>query len=326
MNDNALQFEAQVASKEQIKQTVDLLLSGVSSDPKGMAEFASSWWKRTIFKYSAGPRVMGRQMDTFVVSQSGGVLGYLSVQYGGDSAGAFEWGVSRPITQDARTDGAQILRALVRTALDHVEEQETFTHFYIGMMSTETDAAMILEEEGFYPADYQLSQMVGRLPLRKDEGASTPAGLSFSPKVARTYRSDMDRLLRLDYPGDDEDAQDARDTAAALHLTVVGNPRLVQIDMENEAGESEAVGFLQINRYKDQQRVLYSLAPHLWGTETEVGILRTVLAPPLVRTGRLRLRTFSWDHMHASRPALEAAFGLSWEESLWRRYVVAWEE
>lgn len=325
MTDTNLQFEANLASKQQIKQAVDLLLSGTSSDPQGLAEFTSSWWKRTMFKYSAGPRALGQQMDTFVVGQSGGLLGFLAVQYGGKAAGVFEWGVSRPITEEPRTDGEQILRALVRAALAHVEDLETFDHFYMGMMATATAAAAVLEDEGFYPADYQSAQLVGTLPLAKPDGVTTPPGLSFAPKVARTFRNDMDRLLRLDYPGDSEDAQDARDTAAALHLTIVGNPRLVQISLADHDGKAEAVGFVQLNRYKDEQRVLYALAPHLWGTETEVAILSTVLAPPLVRNGRLRLRTFSRGHMAASRPALEAAFGLTWEEAMWRRYVVAWE-
>jgi hypothetical protein len=56
-----------------------------------------------------------------------------------------------------------------------------------------------------------------------------------------------------------------------------------------------------------------------------VGILRAALAPYLAKPGRLRLRTFSRGHLDASRPALEA-LGLTWAESVWRRYVVAWEE
>ncbi len=318
-------FEARKATKDEVKEAVALLLSGVSSDPSGVAEFSSSWWKRLMFKHSAGPRAMGQQMDTFVVPSPEGILGYLSVQLGGQAASAFEWGVTRPLAQ---ADGQAILRALLDAAMAKVEDIGGYDHFYVGLMADQAGGIQVLESEDFYLADYQLVQMTAPLPLAWPPSAGSAAGVHFVPKLARAYKSEMERLLRLDYPGD----TDAADTAAAMHMSILGNPKIMEVELDVEdvggegmGGKRESVGFLQFNRYKDEQRVLYALAPRLWGTETEIGILRTALAPYLGKPGRLRLRTFSRAHLAAIRPALEA-LGLTWAESVWRRYVVAWEE
>ncbi len=317
--------EAHKATKDEVKQAIALLLSGVSSDPSGVAEFTASWWKRLMFKHSAGPRAMGQQMDTFVVPGPEGILGYLSVQLGGSAASAFEWGVTRPLAQ---ADGQATLRALLDAAMAKVEDIGGYDHFYVGLMADQAGGIQVLESEDFYLADYQLVQMTASLPLALPSDAGSSAGVHFVPKLARAYKADMERLLRLDYPGD----TDAADTAAAMHLSILGNPKIMEVELDVEdvggegmGGKRESVGFLQFNRYKDEQRVLYALAPRLWGTETEMGILRTALAPYLGKPGRLRLRTFSRAHLAAIRPALEA-LGLTWAESVWRRYVVAWEE
>ncbi len=328
MTEQTQNYTAHKATKAEIKEAIALLLSGVSSDPSGVAEFTASWWKRMMFKHSAGPRAMGQQMDTFVVPNPDGpegILGYLSVQLRGSAASAFEWGVTRPLAQ---ADGQAILRALLDAAVAKVEDIGDYDHFYLGLMADETGGIQVLESEDFYEADYQLVQMTAPLPLTLPSDAGSSAGVHFVPKLARAYKAEMERLLRLDYPGD----ADAADTAAAMHLSILGNPKIMEIELDVEdvggegmGGKRESVGFLQFNRYKDEQRVLYALAPRLWGTETEVGILRTALAPYLHKPGRLRLRTFSRGHLEASRPALEA-LGLTWAESVWRRYVVAWEE
>ena len=103
---------------------------------------------------------------------------------------------------------------------------------------------------------------------------------------------------------------------ASLHASTLRASKLYLIEEDGEP-----VGIIQQFNWRDELRLLIALEPFLWGTETEQQLVAAM--PEFVgkRTGYLRVRTFSREHLATSRERFEA-LGLGWEEAPWQRWVV----
>ena len=113
-------IEIGLAEPRQIREVLNLLVSGVTSDVSSMEEIAGSWWRRFLFLRWFGPRFLGKQMDTFVATKGDSIIGFVIVQYDGDAAGTFDWAFLEPLDVG---DNREEFADLIDTALDHVEEQ-----------------------------------------------------------------------------------------------------------------------------------------------------------------------------------------------------------
>lgn len=327
------------ANKQQIGIILNLMLDGVSSDPTSVAALGKKWWQRLPFRYLLGPRMLTSQMTTFAAEKEGRVVGYLVLQYEGDTAGTFDWAVTEP----ADEDGLDILGDLIEAALDHAEERGLTPLGYFGMQhDSDPRIGELLLEMGFWLSDYQTVQMRTTLPIAGS--GLLPAGITVKPQISQRFGDRLAEFVRMDYDLPDEEEeedenggenagtkveQDLPDATAhglslaeqveaiaSLHASTLRASKLYLIEEEGEP-----VGIIQQFNWRDELRLLIALEPFLWGTETEQQLMAAM--PEFVgkRTGYLRIRTFSREHLATSRERFEA-LGLRWEEAPWQRWVV----
>jgi hypothetical protein len=320
-----MSIQVEKANGPQIKKAIEWMFAGISSDPSGMEGLKNSWWQRLVFQHLLGPRMFQGQMDSFVAVESSGtaeILGFLIVQYNGDMAGTFDWAVQRSLEgQELTAQEVEVLSNLIEKALDWIEEHKKhYPYFYFGLMSHSSPTLKaILEDEGLWLPDYQLWQMVASLPL--EESPSMPEELTVSPQIPTRFRSQALELLRYDYirPEDEDEADFAEDldAIAALHTMSLNRTKLFSV----RQGEEE-LGFIQYNQWKDEMRLLLALKPNLWGTEIERKMVAALPGILGQTSGRVRLRTFSQQHLERSRSQFES-IGFSWTESPWQRWMVS---
>ncbi|MCY4092065.1 MAG: hypothetical protein OXF62_14725 [Caldilineaceae bacterium] len=304
--------EISKASSGQVREVLRMLLEGVSSDVSSMEAIAGSWWRRPLFLYWFGPRFLGKQMDTFVATADESIIGFVIVQYDGDAAGTFDWAYVRPLEKESnRAEFAD----LIDTALDFVEGQGIHPYFYFGF-ATESppEVRQVLEEIGLSPADYQTTQMVGALPL--EESPSIPDGFRLSPQFTARFGPRLTEFLPALYQ--DAPAEEI-EMLAAIHTNTIRSSKIFLV-ME---GTTE-LGFVQQFRWRDELRLLLALPRRLWGSETERQLVAYMAQAMQGQNERLRLRTFSKDHLAAAKDSL-SSLGLTWEEAPWQRWVVALE-
>ena len=299
------------ATPEQVRDVLDLLVSGVTSDARSMEEIAGSWWRRLLFMRWFGPRFLGKQMDTFVATRVERIIGFLIVQYDGDAAGTFDWAFVEPLTEEGnREDFAD----LIDIVLDHVEELGLHPYFYFGF-ATDTSAAVreVLEDVGLSAADYQTMQMTGALPLA-ETSHQMPDGFRLTPQISARFGSRMTELLPSAYPGA---AKEEIEMIASIHSSSLRSSKAFLIEEEGEA-----IGFAQQFRWRDELRLLIALPQRLWGTPLERQLVAHLAQMMQRRNRRLRVRTFSQGHLEAARDSL-SGLGLVWQQAPWQRWVVA---
>ncbi len=359
--------------KQQFGIVLDLMLDGISSDPSSVAALGKSWWQRLIFRYLFGPRMLRNQMDTFVALRNGQVIGYLIIQFEGETAGTFDWAVIEPLDQE----GIDILGDLIEAALDSAEQRGDLPLAYFGMQnSSDPRIGHMLAEMGFWKADYQMGQMRATLPLK--ESPQLPAGITIKPQISARFGGNLPEYVRMDFdlpdgdddmPGERTIAQDEThedkpmadealtdegieiavaealaeaeaviaegdgpnhqepdrsgftlaeqvDAICTLHQSTLRASKIYLVEEEGEV-----VGMIQQFKWKEELRLLLALEPFLWGTETEQQLVAAMPAYVGKRDGYLRIRTFSSDHLAASRESFEA-LGLRWEDAPWQRWIV----
>lgn len=337
-------YKISKANKQQIGIILDLMLDGVSSDPTSVAALGKKWWQRLPFRYLLGPRMLTNQMTTFAAEKEGRVVGYLVLQYEGDTAGTFDWAVTEPLDGD----GLEILGDLLEEALDHAEERGDTPLGYFGMQhDTDPRVGALLTEMGFWLSDYQSVQMRTTLPLAGS--GPLPSGITVKPQISLRFGDRLAEFVRMDYDLPDEEDEDQNEdeietglpetaqkspqkssspealglsladqveAIASLHASTLRASKLYLIEEDGEA-----VGIIQQFNWRDELRLLIALEPFLWGTEAEQQLVAAM--PEFVgkRTGYLRIRTFSREHLATSRESFEA-LGLRWEEAPWQRWVV----
>ncbi len=304
--------EISKASPRQIRELLRMLLDGVSSDVSSMEAIAGSWWRRPLFLYWFGPRFLGKQMDSFVATVDERIIGFVIVQYEGDAAGTFDWAFVNPLSEESnRAEFAD----LIDTALDFVEGQGIHPYFYFGFATdSPPEVRQVLEEIGLSPADYQTTQMVGALPL--EESPSIPDGFRLSPQFTARFGPRLAAFLPTLYQ--DAPAEEV-EMLAAIHTNTIRSSKVLLVTEE----ETE-VGFVQQFRWRDELRLLLALPVRLWGSETERQLVAYMGQAMQGHNQRLRLRTFSKDHLAAAKDSL-SSLGLTWEEAPWQRWVVALE-
>ncbi len=300
-----------LAERPQVDQVVRLMVAGVSSDPTSIRQVTRSWWRRLIFTRSLGPRMLQKEMDTFVALRDDQVVGYLVVRYEGEAAGAFDWGLV-----DQPPDPA-LFDALLNAALDHVEARGESRFFYLGLTAEAArHLGPVLEENGFGLLDYQRFQMVGALPLAEPQ-AALPEDLRLVPQVPLRFGEQLPQLVSLDYPPDTP----AEDIAlvVAMHRPTLNRATLFRVERDGAP-----LGFVQQHRWQDELRLLLCLSRELWGDPVEQALVVRLTRLLGRRDRRVRVRTFSQAHLAAARPILEP-LGLEWEESPWQRWVVEFD-
>ena len=300
------------ANSGQVREVLNLLVSGVTSDVSSMEAIAGSWWRRLLFMHWFGPRFLGKQMDTFVATRGDRIIGFVIVQYDGDAAGTFDWAFVEPLdVKENREDFAD----LIDSALDHIEEQGIHPYFYFGFATASpAEVTQVLNEIGLRSADYQNSQMVGELPLA--ETSSLPEGFRLAPHISARFGPRMAELLPAVYP---DSAAEETTMIAAIHTSTIRSSKVFLILVE----ETE-IGFVQQFRWRDELRLLVALPPNLWGTESERQLIAYLAQTLQGKTRRLRLRTFSEGHLDKARQSLER-LRLDWQQAPWQRWVVALE-
>jgi hypothetical protein len=315
--------EIEKANGKQVKTAIDLMFAGVSSDPSSMESLKNNWWQRLIFQNLIGPRMFQGQMDSFVAVDTPGsadILGFLIVQYTGDLAGTFDWGVRRSLTrQEPTAEELEVLSKLLSAGLDWLEEHKSYPHFYFGLMSDSSlKIKAALEEEGLWLPDYQLVQMVAPFPLQ--ENPSMPEELKVTLQLPAQFRARALELMRYDYvcPEDasEEDFEEDLDAVAALHTATLRSAKLLRVQQEDED-----VGFIQHHQWKDELRLTLSLKPHLWGTDLERQLVAALPGQLGRGSRRIRLRSFSQQHTDASREQW-SSLGFKWEIAPWQRWMV----
>ena len=304
--------EIGMANSGQVREVLNLLVSGVTSDVSSMEAIAGSWWRRLLFMHWFGPRFLGKQMDTFVATRGDRIIGFVIVQYDGDAAGTFDWAFVEPLdVKENREDFAD----LIDSTLDHIEDQGIHPYFYFGFATASpAEVTQVLDEIGLRSADYQNSQMVGELPLA--ETSSLPEGFRLAPQISARFGARMTELLPAVYP--DSTAEETT-MIASIHTSTIRSSKVFLILVE----ETE-IGFVQQFRWRDELRLLVALPPNLWGTESERQLIAHLAQTLQGQTRRLRLRTFSERHLDKARQSLER-LGLDWQQSPWQRWVVALE-
>ena len=305
-------IEIGIATPSQIREVLNLLVSGVTSDVSSMEEIAGSWWRRFLFLRWFGPRFLGKQMDTFVATEGDSIIGFVIVQYDGDAAGTFDWAFLEPLDEDSnREDFAD----LIDTALDHVENQGIHPYFYFGFATASpAEVTQVLDELGLGGADYQNFQMVGDLPLK--ETPSLPEGFRITTQISARFRAKMADFLPSVYP---ETASEETEMISSIHSSTLRSSKVFLI-----LQEGNEIGFVQQFRWRDELRLLLAIPPSLWGTEEERQLVAYLAGTLQGKTRRLRLRTFGERHMNKSRLSFES-LGLGWQQAPWQRWVVALE-
>ena len=300
------------ANSGQVREVLNLLVSGVTSDVSSMEAIAGSWWRRLLFMHWFGPRFLGKQMDTFVATRGDRIIGFVIVQYDGDAAGTFDWAFVEPLdVKENREDFAD----LIDSTLDHIEDQGIHPYFYFGFATASpAEVTQVLNEIGLRSADYQNSQMVGELPLA--ETSSLPEGFRLAPQISARFGARMAELLPAVYP---DSAAEETTMIASIHTSTIRSSKVFLILVE----ETE-IGFVQQFRWRDELRLLVALPPNLWGTESERQLIAYLAQTLQGKTRRLRLRTFSEGHLDRARQSLER-LRLDWQQAPWQRWVVALE-
>ena len=304
--------EIGMANSGQVREVLNLLVSGVTSDVSSMEAIAGSWWRRLLFMHWFGPRFLGKQMDTFVATRGDRIIGFVIVQYDGDAAGTFDWAFVEPLdVKENREDFAD----LIDSTLDHIEDQGIHPYFYFGFATASpAEVTQVLNEIGLRSADYQNSQMVGELPLA--ETSSLPEGFRLAPQISARFGARMAELLPAVYP---DSAAEETTMIASIHTSTIRSSKVFLILVE----ETE-IGFVQQFRWRDELRLLVALPPNLWGTESERQLIAYLAQTLQGQTRRLRLRTFSEGHLDKARQSLER-LRLDWQQAPWQRWVVALE-
>ena len=304
--------EIGMANSGQVREVLNLLVSGVTSDVSSMEAIAGSWWRRLLFMHWFGPRFLGKQMDTFVATRGDRIIGFVIVQYDGDAAGTFDWAFVEPLdVKENREDFAD----LIDSTLDHIEDQGIHPYFYFGFATASpAEVTQVLNEIGLRSADYQNSQMVGELPLA--ETSSLPEGFRLAPQISARFGARMAELLPAVYP---DSAAEETTMIASIHTSTIRSSKVFLILVE----ETE-IGFVQQFRWRDELRLLVALPPNLWGTESERQLIAYLAQTLQGKTRRLRLRTFSEGHLDKARQSLER-LRLDWQQAPWQRWVVALE-
>ncbi|MCY3900736.1 MAG: hypothetical protein OXF86_19325 [Caldilineaceae bacterium] len=300
------------ATARQVRDVLNMLVSGITSDVSSMEQIAGSWWRRFLFMRWFGPRFLGKQMDTFVATEGDRIIGFVIVQYDGDAAGTFDWAFVEPLEiEENREDFAD----LVDAALDHIEYQGIHPYFYFGFATASpSEVTQVLTDLGLGSADYQNSQMVGELPLK--ESPSLPEDFRIAPQISARFGPRMSDLLPSVYP---DAAAEETEMIAAIHSSTLRSSKVFLV-----LQEGNEVGFVQQFRWRDELRLLFALPPALWDTDTERQIVAHMASTLQGNTNRLRLRTFSDRHLNESRQSLES-LGLDWQQAPWQRWVVALE-
>ncbi len=304
--------EIDKANPRQVREVLNMLVSGVTSDVSSMQQIAGSWWRHFLFMRWFGPRFLGKQMDTFVATQGDRIIGFIIIQYDGDAAGTFDWAFIEPLdVEENREDFAD----LIDTALDYIEGQGIHPYFYFGFATASPgEVTQILDDLGLGPADYQNNQMVGALPLA--DTSPLPEGFRVSAQISARFGARMSELLPTVYP---DASEDEKEMIAAIHTSTLRSSKVFLIlEDENE------VGFAQQFRWRDELRLLVALPPRLWGAAPERQIVSYFASTLQGNTRSLRLRTFSDNHMAKSRHSFES-LGLNWQQAPWQRWVVALE-
>ncbi len=328
------------ADKQQFGVVLDMMLDGITSDPSSVAALGKSWWRRLIFRYLVGPRMLRNQMETFVAVRAGRVVAYLILQFEGETAGTFDWAV----TESLDAEGVEILADLIEKALDLAEQRGDVPLAYFGMPSeTDPRVGAALQEMGFWQADYQMGQMRASLPLA--DSPQLPIGIAIKPQISLRFGDRLADFVRMDFDLPDESeegatspqsvaemnvAETATESATVHDLTLAEQVEAIcslhqttlrasKIYLVEEEGE--VVGLIQQFTWKEELRLLLALEPFLWGTETEQQLVAAMPAYLGKRDGYLRIRTFSSAHLKASRENL-AALGLRWEAAPWQRWIV----
>ncbi|MEZ4635131.1 MAG: hypothetical protein R2856_09200 [Caldilineaceae bacterium] len=236
-------------------------------------------------------------------------------------AGTFDWALRRSmIGQEPNEDEVEVLRALLNHGLDWLEEHKENPYFYFGLLSNSAPAIKaVLEEEGMWLPDYQLVQAVADGPLA--ENPSLPDDVKISIQIAPDFRDRALQLMRIDYvrPKEDseEDFADDLDAIAAMHRATLKSAKLYLIEHADEE-----IGFVQQHLWKNELRLTYALKPELWGSSLERGLLAALPGQLGPSARRIRLRTFSSEHLEASR-AIVRSLDFNWEEAPWQRWMVS---
>ncbi|MBI3958982.1 MAG: hypothetical protein HY328_09240, partial [Chloroflexi bacterium] len=195
------------ADKQQFGIVLDLMLDGISSDPSSVGALGKSWWRRLMFRHVVGPRMLGNQMETFVAVRDGRVVGYLILQFEGETAGTFDWAVIESLDEE----GIDILGDLIEAALDQTEKRGDIPLAYFGMPSnTDSRVAELLDEMGFWLADYQMGQMRASLPLA--ESPQLPMGIAIKPQISLRFGDRLAGFVRMDFDLPDESEEDDSST------------------------------------------------------------------------------------------------------------------
>lgn len=300
------------ATPEQIREVLNMLVSGATSDASSMQEIAGTWWRRLLFMRWFGPRFLGKQMDTFVATRGADIIGFLIVQYDGDSAGTFDWAFVEPLDNEKNRED---FVDLIDTALDYLEDQGLYPYFYFGFATASSpEIAQLLEEIGLRSADYQTNQMVGSLPL--DETSGLPDGFTVAPQISARFNARMADLLPAAYPG----ASTAEvDMIASIHTSTLRSSKVFVI-----LEDGNEIGFVQQFRWREELRLLFALPPQLWGSAAEHQLVAHFAQKMQGQNRQIRLRTFSQGHLEAARNSL-SGLGLTWEQAPWQRWVVGLE-
>ena len=288
-------------------KVIDLWMRGVSSDRVAIDQIANTWWKRLLFRYVAGRKIFQQDMETAVVLKDGNLCGYYGLQAAADTMSVFDWGLNL----DWSTEGLNVFGLMVEHILDDVYERDDDTEsLVIGTERHEHDVRTALEQNDFEPLDYQIAQMVTDLPLAHNE----PRGemdLHLALRNAHSFGDAIEDWIRVDYQGDKR--------KAAIVLPIHNALPLRTVTYEILDGE-DSKGFVQFSSHNDEARFLYALDPDLWGSPLE-RLAVTAFCTQLARKQqRVRLRTFSLAHLHASRESL-ASLGLKFELAPWERWV-----
>lgn len=296
-----------IASKSEVRQVIELMMNGVTSDPQSMEELTTSWWRRLVFSRWVGPRLLQNQMDTFVIKDGDQIGAYLVVQYSGETAGTFDWALLGPTPEER----IEQLAALLDEALDHVEENKLLPYFYFGIATpAPEDIQEVLEEIGLERIDYQLAQMRSSLPLEEMESSET---LRLMPRLSSRFRTNTPHQIAHEYP----DRPELAAVVETLHAVTLRSSKILSIQEEETM-----VGFVQQFKWRKEMRLLLALEPRLWGTEEERRILATAVRLVGGRFESVRLRTFSSAHLSASQSSFES-MGFRLEEAPWERWIVA---
>ena len=288
-------------------KVIDLWMRGVSSDRVAIDQIANTWWKRLLFRYVAGRKIFMQDMETSVVLKDGSLCGYYGLQAAADTMSIFDWGLDL----DWNTEGQKVFSLMVENILDDVYERDDDTEsLVIGTERHEQDVRAALEQSDFEPLDYQIAQMVTELPLAHNE----PRGdmdLHLTLRNAHSFGEAMEDWIGVDYRGD------KRTTDIVLPIHSALPVRTVTYEILD--GE-DPKGFVQYSSHNHEARFLYALEPDLWGSPLERLAVTAFCTQLGHKQQRIRLRTFSLAHLHASQESL-ASLGLKFELAPWERWV-----